>query len=65
MSIKLVRNKSFEPFIDREGFYIEKPPTVNKNGDKIFHEKLEPNERLFHHNTLSSARRNANFINVR
>lgn len=67
MSIKQVRNENFRPFIDREGFFkgreLVEPPT--SSGEKLWHENLEPFVRLYHHNTLSSARRHANFVNVR
>ena len=77
MSIKRVRNENFKPFIDDEGFFqsrgLDCPPTLknlNKKDEKakkeiIWHENLETHSRLYFHNTLSSARRHANFINVR
>ncbi|KAG5667431.1 hypothetical protein PVAND_015411 [Polypedilum vanderplanki] len=49
MSIKKVRNEKFQPFIEDEGFFMDS----------------EPHLRLYHHNTLSSARRHANFVNVK
>lgn len=77
MSIKRIRNENFEPVIKSEGYFqnrgLDKPPTLrNINNrkemarmEKIWHETLEPHLRLYHHNTLSSARRHANFINIR
>lgn len=69
MSIKQVRNENFRPFIDEEGFFngsgLTDPPNLEENKDKLWHENLEPHMRLYHHNTLSSARRHANFVNVR
>lgn len=69
MSIKQVRNENFKPSIDDEGFFegggLPEPPDFNSNKDKLWYDNLEPHMRLYHHNTLSSARRHANFINVR
>lgn len=69
MSIKQVRNENFKPFIDDEGFFdgegLIEPPQLRCNKDKLWYENLEPHMRLYHHNTLSSARRHANFVNVR
>lgn len=69
MSIKKVRNEHFEPFIDREGFFngtgLAKPPSIDEDEKKLWYENLEPHVRLYHHNTLSSTRRHANFYNIR
>lgn len=69
MSIKQVRNANFQPFIEEEGFFegvgLIAPPHYNGNRYELWYEKLQPYTRLYHHNTLSSARRHANFINVR
>lgn len=67
MSIKQVRNGNFQPFIEEEGFFegrgLDAPPNFNEQ--KLWHEEIPPHLRLYHHNTLSSSRRHANFINVR
>ena len=77
MSIKRIRNENFEPFINDEGFYkdrgLDRPPSLQNlkkeeemmSKGKMWHENLNPHMRLYHHNTLSSARRHANFMNVR
>lgn len=69
MSIKKVRNENFRPFIEEEGIFkgcgLTDPPNYNEKSDKLWHENLEPHMRLYHHNTLSSARRHANFVNLR
>lgn len=69
MSVKQIRNENFRPFIDSEGFFdgggLVEPPNINNDKNKLWHERLEPHMRLYHHNTLSSARRHANFINIR
>lgn len=68
MSIKQVRNDNFQPRIEEEGFFngtgLNEPPPHDGN-EKLWHESLEPHKRLFYHNTLSSARRHANFVNIR
>ncbi|CRL07755.1 CLUMA_CG020709, isoform A [Clunio marinus] len=70
MSIKKIRNEKFHPFIKSEGVFIgnglSEPPTVKFiEKEKLWHENLEPRLRLFYHNTLSSTRRHANFMNVK
>jgi hypothetical protein len=70
MSIKQVRNERHEPFIDQEGFFVDSglvapPSNEHAKDNKIWHESLKPHLRLYHHNTLSSARRHANFVNVK
>lgn len=69
MSLKQVRNENYRPFIDQEGFFsgceLVEPPTAKERNEMLWHEKLEPFERLFYHNTLSSARRHANFFNLK
>lgn len=65
MSIKKVRNVNFKPFIEHEGFFdgpgLVEPPLT---GAKMWYENLPISVRLFHHNTLVTARRHANFVNT-
>lgn len=69
MSIKLVRNENYKPFIETEGYYdgtgLDEPPDFKSNDDKYWYEGIETHLRLYHHNTLSSSRRHANFVNVK
>lgn len=69
MSIKLVRNENYKPFIEEEGFFdgtgLVEPPEFKQNNDKYWYEGIETHLRLYHHNTLSSSRRHANFVNVK
>ncbi|KAL7015760.1 hypothetical protein ACKWTF_016658 [Chironomus riparius] len=77
MSIKRIRNENFEPFINNEGFYkdrgLDRPPSIQNlkkeeemiRKGKAWYESLDPHFRLYYHNTLSSARRHANFMNVK
>lgn len=68
MSIKRIRNENFQPNIDEEGFFngtgLVEPPNINAK-ENSWCENLNTCNRLYHHNTLSSARRHANFINCR
>jgi hypothetical protein len=63
MSIKQVRNENFQPFIEDEGFFVS--PSQHERREQVSGEKFEVHERLNNHNTLSSARRHAGFINTR
>jgi hypothetical protein len=68
MSIKRIRNENFQPNIEDEGFFngpgLVVPPTEGAD-EKSWCENLKIYQRLYHHNTLSSARRHANFVNCR
>lgn len=69
MSIKKVRNKNFDPYIDQEGFFKDGTilhTSVGKDTPssvQTIQDDIKPHMRLFYHNTLSSARRHANFVN--
>lgn len=69
MSIKQIRNYNYFPNIDEEGIFvgeIKEPPLSEEGKSNNFWQKgLEPYVRLHFHNTLSSARRQANFINIK
>ena len=61
---KKIRNENYLPFIEDEGVYIKplpSPPNADKG--KIWNEGLNANERVFYHQTLSSARKSARFRN--
>lgn len=69
MSIKQIRNYKFFPNIHEEGIFagpISDPPVkIHDTKKNVWHKGLEPSVRLFFHHTLSSARRHANFINIK
>lgn len=68
MSIKQIRNYNYFPEIYEEGFFaaaIREPPVKEDKKKAVWHKGLEPYARLFSHHTLSSARRHANFINIK
>lgn len=62
MGIKRVRNLANIPFIEKEGAFIKPLPTPpNINDDRIWFDGMDPNTRLFYHQTLNSVRRFAGF----
>ncbi|CAO1344003.1 unnamed protein product [Diamesa hyperborea] len=69
MSIKRVRNENYQPVIEKEGFYestgLPVPPYYEDGEEKLWYENLKIHERIYYHNTLSSARRHANFHNYK
>lgn len=69
MSIKLLRNENYQPIIDKEGFFestgLPVPPNYQDSDEKLWYENLKICERIYYHNTLSSARRHTNFHNCK
>lgn len=68
MSIKQIRNYNYCPNIYEEGFFaaaLSAPPVNEDKKNSVWHKGLDPSVRLFFHHTLSSSRRNANFINIK
>ena len=69
MSIKRVRNENYQPIIEKEGFFqssgLPVPPYYEDSEEKLWYDKLKIHERIYYHNTLSSARRHANFHNFK
>lgn len=69
MSIKKIRNENFDPYIDEEGYFKDGFTLHSSYGKdtptsvQTIQENLKPHMRLFYHNTLSTARRHANFMN--
>ncbi|XP_035906891.1 protein C1orf194 [Anopheles stephensi] len=62
--VKRERNEEHIPFIDGEGSYRKTLPTPPEpHPSKRWSDSLPPNERVFYHQTLSSARRAAHFVN--
>lgn len=58
-----VRNEGYLPYIQKEGeFYKDLPAPPNHESDG-WSNCLAPNDRLFFHQTLASARKSANFLN--
>uniref|UniRef100_A0A023EH39 Uncharacterized protein n=1 Tax=Aedes albopictus TaxID=7160 RepID=A0A023EH39_AEDAL len=62
-SIKRERNDDHIPNIDGEGCYMQELPAPPETHPSIrWSASLSPNERVFYHQTLSSARRAAKFV---
>lgn len=54
---KRVRNLNYQPYLESEGEFwkrLPSPPEFRK--DRYWFENLQPNHRLFYHQTLNSAR---------
>uniref|UniRef100_A0A1B0CZZ7 Uncharacterized protein n=2 Tax=Phlebotomus papatasi TaxID=29031 RepID=A0A1B0CZZ7_PHLPP len=61
MEIEQKRNYSYLPDLEREGRFLKNLPQPAEVGEKTWKEKLSPNNRVFYHQTLSSARHCAIF----
>lgn len=58
-----VRNISFVPYLESEGYFICPLPTPAPNRDgKVWFNDLKPYERLYYHQTLNSVRKNKRFV---
>lgn len=62
--VKLVRNPYPVPKLSREGTWIAGGPVLSPNvcpDERRWYSKVEPHERLFSHQTLTSARRDCRY----
>ncbi|XP_055545891.1 cilia- and flagella-associated protein 276 [Wyeomyia smithii] len=63
--IKRERNENHIPNIAGEGCYLKQlPAPTNTDACLLWSDGISPNERVFYHQTLCSARRAANFLTL-
>lgn len=62
-AIEEVRNEGYLPFIQKEGLFFKDLPHPPNSDCDSWSYSIPPHERLFFHQTLSSARKAANFHN--
>ena len=63
-TVKLVRNPHPVPDLSREGRWSAGGPVLGQNvcsEERRWYSKVEPHERLFSHQTLTSARRDCRY----
>lgn len=64
MAIEQVRNLHYIPNINAEGEFTKELPSPNNSSSEDWSRcESSPHKRMFYHQTLSSARRSANFKN--